>query len=47
MPTPTFSALKNKWLGWRRRALINHKLAFEDTVFGRVRAGEVCERAAP
>ena len=33
--------------GWRRRVLINHKLTLEDTVFGRVRAREVCERAAP
>src|SRR6516165_7584142 len=33
--------------GWRRRVLINHKLALQDAVFGRVRAGEVCERAAP
>jgi hypothetical protein len=28
-------------VGWGRRMLIEHKLALEDAVFGRVRAGEL------
>jgi hypothetical protein len=33
--------------GWGRRVLIDYKLALKDTMFGRVRAGEICEWAAP
>jgi hypothetical protein len=33
-------------IGWRRHVLIENKLCLEDAAFGRVRASEICVRAA-